>query len=233
MIRNLKVLGVALAAVFALAAVAASAASAANGTLTSDGPVTLTGTETGAVTANQLTAFGSNVRCAGSTFTGHKYNVTPHTFIPNDVETVTITPHYVDNCTATALNLPATVHMNGCDYVFHLGETVAGKTDTYKILATLVCPRGGPVVTVFNAAKTATVCTITVTPNAAGYNGLEAVDTTNGHIDIINTATGISVDEEGTLCGTHSEAGGTLTQDLTIKGHNEAGEPTSIGISHT
>jgi hypothetical protein len=44
---RLKTLGLALVAVFALSAVAASAASAQQGKLTSDGPVTLTITETG------------------------------------------------------------------------------------------------------------------------------------------------------------------------------------------
>ncbi len=231
MIRNLKVLGLALVAVFALAS---SAASAANGKLTSDGPVTLTGTETGAVTANQLTAFGSNVRCPGSTYSGHKLNQ-PNGFLTSGEEVATITPHYTDTaCTATALNLPATVDMNGCDYVFHLGATVAGKTDTYSILATVTNCTSHIKVTVFNAARTATVCTITVTENAAGYSGLEAVDTTNGEIDIIGSISKkISVDEEGTLCGTHSEAEASLAQDVTVVGHNEAGEPTTIGISHT
>ena len=45
MIRNLKVLGLALVAVFAMSAMVASAASA--GVLTSDGPVKIKATETG------------------------------------------------------------------------------------------------------------------------------------------------------------------------------------------
>ncbi len=234
MIRNLKILGLASLGVLVLAAVAASAASAANGTITSDGPVTLLGEETGGTANNQFTAFASNIRCPGSSLTIHKYNETPHNLVPSDTDTATITWHHPDvGCTATALNLPATIDMNGCDWVPHFGETVAGKTDTYSILATTVCTAGNHVkMTVFNAAKTATVCTITFTENVAGYTGLEAVDTTTGDVDIVGTATGISVDEEGTLCGTHSESGATMKTDMTIRGINEAGELTSIGLSH-
>ncbi len=60
MIRNLKALGLTLAAVFAMSAIAASAASAQQGTLTSDGPVTLYGTETGPAGSNAITMESEN-----------------------------------------------------------------------------------------------------------------------------------------------------------------------------
>lgn len=66
--RNLKALGLAAVAVLAFSAVAASAASAQQGKLTSDGPVTLTGEDTG---VNFFKAFGSEVRCPDSKYTGH------------------------------------------------------------------------------------------------------------------------------------------------------------------
>ena len=67
MIRNLKALGLALVAVFAMSAMAASASSAS---VTSDGPFTLTGTETGGTETNYLEAFGLKTKCPGSTSKG-------------------------------------------------------------------------------------------------------------------------------------------------------------------
>src|ERR1044072_3755126 len=81
MIRNLKAPGLALMAVFALTAMAASTASAQQGTLTSDGPVTLIGTETGEPNDNSISMFGTTIRCPGSTHTAHHSNGSPHTTI--------------------------------------------------------------------------------------------------------------------------------------------------------
>ena len=91
MTRILKALGLALVAVFALSAVAASTASAQQGTLTSDGPVTLTATETG-VGQNWFEAFAAKIECPGSTFTGHKVATTPHTPISSGATEATLTP---------------------------------------------------------------------------------------------------------------------------------------------
>jgi hypothetical protein len=244
MIRNLKALGLALVAVFALSAVVASAASAQVGTLTSTGPVTLIGTQTPVekpTEKNVLTAFGSTTDCPNAKYTGHKYNVTPHTFIPNDVSTVTITPHY-GVCTTSPGSLPTTIDMNGCDYVFHLEGTTPG-VDTYTIRATVVCPVNQHItVTVFATAtkhaENIPFCDLTITENAAGYLGLHATDTTNGKIDISGTITGITAHKvrlnESILCPkvaeTTNEA--TLAQDVTIEGKNEAGGSTSISLSH-
>ncbi len=197
MIRNLKVLGLALMALVALSAVAATAASAANGTLTSDGPVTLTGTQVETTEkTNDLTALGSYTICPKSTYHGHKYNVTPHVLIPSGAETVTITPTYV-NCTSSVLKLATTVKMNECDYVFHLQETT-GAADTYGILATVVCPVGKHIeVTIGSGAND---CTITITENAAGYKGLDVTDQTNGHLLIKGTIENITVDAVGNTC---------------------------------
>jgi hypothetical protein len=244
MIRNLKALGLALIAVFALGAVVASAASAQMpGTLTSSGPVTLLGTQTPLekpTEKNFLSALGGTVTCANAIYTGHKYNVTPHIFIPNDVSTVTITPHY-GSCVAKigAASFPATVHMNGCDYVFHFEGTTPG-VDTYTVKATIEGSCTAIVITVFaTAVKHAageSFCNLTVTPNSAGYPGLHATDTTNGKIDITGTATGISVDKKSPtgsiLCPEESTNLGTLTQDVLIEGKNEAGQGTNISLSH-
>jgi hypothetical protein len=76
-------------------------------------------------------------------------------------------------------------------------------------------------------------CTITITPNPfEGYAGLDAVDTTNGEIDLKGTATGLSVDSTGTGCpevGKNKPA--SLDLEVTVQGKNSTGDTTDIGIS--
>jgi hypothetical protein len=245
MIRNLKALGLALATVFAIGAVAASAASAAQGFLTSDGPVTLNGVETGAVGANQLTAFGIGVECPGSTYTGHKYNVTPHQFIPTHATTFTLTPDYNQpNCQLHGLTLTATVTMNGCDYVAHLGET-NGPADTYNVTYDIVCTTSREdktpediTIEAWTAGEShnnAPVCVIHI-PEQAGLIGGVAKDTTNGTIDLTGTVKGIHATETASTSHPSLCPGGTTENakfdiDANITGRNEAGGSTEIGLS--
>jgi hypothetical protein len=241
MIRNLKALGLALVAVFALSAVVASVASAQNGTLTSTGPFTLDGVNTGAASANQLTAFGGTTQCPNVTYTAHKYNETPHKFIPNDVSTVTITPHY-GVCTSEFVftSFPTTIDMNGCDYVFHIEGTTPG-VDTYTVKATVECPTGKHItITVFaSAAKHMSnepFCDITITENTAGYLGLHATDLTNGKGNTVGEVKNISADKSSPngsiLCPTETTNTATLAQDVLLEGKNEAGGTTSVSLSH-
>jgi hypothetical protein len=241
MTRNLKALGLALVAVFALGAVVASAASAQSGTLTSTGPVTIIGTNTGEASANQITMFGGTTQCPNAKFTSHKYNVTPHTFIPNDVSTFTITPHFgVCSSKIGAATFPSTIDANGCDVVFHIEGTTPG-VDTYTVKSTVVCEAAKHIViTIFaTAAKHAAnepFCNLTITENAAGYLGLHATDTTNGKVDTSGTVTGISADKKSPtgsiLCPEESTAVASINVDISNEGKNEAGTATSISLSH-
>jgi len=229
MIRNLKVLGLAMMAVSAFGAIAASGASAATNEIVREsgaGAFTLTGEETGAETANRLTAFGSRVQCPGSTY---KATVSG--------STATVTPKYI-NCVASALKFPSTVDMNGCTYVLHLGNTISA--GTYAVQSTLSCPGTGPVVTIFKKEGDPThpeselKCVLEVDPNVNGYTGLHLVDTTNGFVDLTGEATGIQVTQHagplgGCLSAATEDANGKLDVDLTIDGHNNAGEGT-IGV---
>jgi hypothetical protein len=251
MIRNLKTLGLALVAVFALSAVAASAASAQQGKFTSDGPVTLTGTEN-AAGPNAFTAFGLKVECPGSTYTGHKYNQTPHVFIPNNNSTTaTITPHYKQvaangdaNCRATPGNFPVTVHMNGCDYVIHLGVTTE-PPNTYGVLYDIVCPPNQEITLTAWTTDTlhttgdAPFCVIHIPPQV-NLAGGHVRDTTDGTLDLNGTVTGITAtrtnntgaaDTHTVLCPEATTHTASLQINVTVKGHNEGGGATSIGIS--
>jgi hypothetical protein len=258
MIRNLKTLGLALVAVFALSAVVASAASAQQGKFTSDGPVTWIGEETGAHFSmnNALTAFGLRVECPTSTYTGHKYEETPHKFIPNNVTKVTVTPHYRQvadnkdaNCRAFPGNFPVTIHMNSCDYVINLGITTGGE-NTYGATYDIVCPPGNEItLTAWTTDHEHTTsgppnnvkpfCVIHVGPQV-GLAGGHVRDTTNGDLDLTGSVEKIKLtrtnntapfDTHTVLCPESTSTIGKFDIDVTVKGFNEQGEPTSIGIS--
>jgi hypothetical protein len=234
--RNIKALGLAFAAMLCMGAVAASAASA-QGVLTSDGPVTLTGEETGTLFQNSFTGEAGNITCEGSTYTGHKYNETPHELIESGESTATITPHYnQENCQAhtffNLITLPATVTMNGCDYVFHVGDETGG-AGTYGVTADLVCPTGHDVeIHIYEEAPHTIdneVCHDTIKPQT----GLSGPHLTNdeGHVDLVGTFTGIHEEYEGSACGEGTNEEAELHVDVTISGDNGAGEPTPISIS--
>jgi hypothetical protein len=217
MTRNLKALGLALVAVFALSAVAASAASA-EGVITSDGSVTLKGTETG-TGQNKFEAFGATVECPGSTFTGHKINVTPHELIPNGANAVTINPTYVNCFEGTS---PLTIDMNGCDFTFHGASLVSA--GTYSVLTDIVCPIGKSI------ERTGGFCTIKI-PAQTNKAGLHLTGTGSG--------TSNDLDLTGSITTLHATACGGLlstneakeTKDLTIKGFNGAGTETGVTVS--
>lgn len=220
MTRNLKVLGLALVAAFAMSAVVASAASAQIGKITSDGPVTLKGTETGGVGANSFTAFGATVECPGSTYTGHKVITTPHTLIPSGSTEATITPKYV-NC-VTGGN-PATIDMNGCDYVFRDATTVSA--GTWGVTVDIVCPVG-QVIKITGGA-----CTVEV-PAQTGKTGFHLSNTpanasTKDDIDLTLT---ISTLTAHTCLGLKTNSA-VQHIDVTIKGFNSLGEETGVTIS--
>jgi|GEM_PF-1818906 len=235
MIRNLKALGLALVAVFALSAMAATAASA-QGKITSDSPVTLVISETGAAGANALTAFGYSVECPGTTYKGHKVNSTD--LIASGSTTATITPTYKQPCHVNG-GRQATIAPNGCDFVFHVGGTVSAPI--YNVMADVVCPvaADGIHVTVFGntppAAHGANICTFEITGGALnqGLTGAAAV-TAGNHINVAGTFHSIHVERTG-LCifdgnGTTTTAG-QFHLDATVAGKSSGGGATAVSLS--
>jgi hypothetical protein len=227
----------ALIVVSALSAVAASTASA-QGKLTSDGPVTLTATETG-VSLNSFTAFGVPGNCTVS-YTGHAHNVTPHTFIPSGATTVTLTPKF-GPCTTVPSGFPGTVDMNGCDYVVHIGATT-DQVDTYALTFDVVCPAGKEMTVTF---FTSSADHINNKPHCIwhikeqlGLKGLHITDTTNGTLDITGTVEKLHVtrvspgNSHPLLCNSLTTTEGKIHIDVTVKGLNEAGAATNISLSH-
>lgn len=155
MMRNLKVLGLALVAMLAMSAVASSMASADTFTGESS-PVALTGSQEG---NDVFTITAGNTTCKEVIYTGTS---------ASGVTTVTAIPQYPEktasgaqNC--TSLGLPALVHSNGCSYLFHIGAGTEGTLD-------IKCPEGKEV-TVTAGYNVTTKCTIHV-PAQTGLSKL-------------------------------------------------------------
>ena len=214
MTRNLKVLGLALVAVFAMTAVFASAGQGATKLTCASYPCIITGhpiehnkTKLHTFTLNT----GTSISCTTVTFEGTIAKAA-------DNESVTITPTY-DSC-STAAGGPVTVNMNGCDYVFHGGSETVGEPHHFAGgLADLKCPAGGPTVVIFaNATDHAAnkpACTITVTPeNNLSENTYTNTTEPIDDVDVTSTVN-TKVTKTGVLCGAAATAvytgGTTLT----------------------
>jgi hypothetical protein len=235
MIRNLKVLGLALVALFAFSSMAASAAFAANGLLTSDGPATLDATEISGQ-LNVGTMFGGQTQCPGSVGTGHEVGSTTNG-VPSGSSNITVTPDLNQaNCVAviSGTNHKMTVTMNGCDSVVHIGET-NGEADTYKGTGDIVCPAGASIIedVYFSSSnENLKVCEITIGPQT-GRAGATVKDTTTGDLEIHGTTKGITASQTGAGCvGGATTTTGELHANLTVKGTNAAKANTNISLSH-
>lgn len=194
MIRNLKVLGLALTAVLAVGAVMAASASAKLGHLTEANGAHVSvfghGSDTGE--GDAFHALGNEVTCTTDTFTVGKVNGTKpagvHEALTLPAASATVTAHY-SGCKLGAET--ATVTMNGCDYVFHF---TTGKTD-------LVCPAGKVVeIHRYSSAANHTAGTSNCTTTVFPENGLGTVTYTNtpaGDITIDGTVTGVNAQSHG------------------------------------
>jgi hypothetical protein len=231
MIRNLKVLGLALVAVFAMSAVAASAASAATpGEFTSTGNVTVTGHS---VAETFKFDEVSSVTCTGH-HTIMPEKVTPWGFFNPGAGLTTLTDqaHYT-KCVAKlgVQSLPATVTTNGCDFLLHIGETTAGTTE-YGGTADVVCGAGESIeIHVYEKEPDVTsICTFKV-PAQVGLKGAD-IKNNAGKIEVIGKVTAITATRTGVLCGGTKETKAAIQEAATVvSGTNEAGAATSISVT--
>jgi hypothetical protein len=230
MMRNLKILGLALLAVFAIGAVAASAASAE-------------GSITGSTTKVKLTATGgttivvqydphSDVRCQNHYDFG-EVGVTPHGPIDLPVSAVTDKPTY-SNCKAFLNNKEvgrATVTMGTCDYVLHVG-TATG--DVYNGSTDIKCESGDMTIDVWaltNTTHTGTpICSYSLSEQL-GKTGPTL--TSNGtSISFGGTITGLSATRNGIICGgAGSTSSATMPLSAASTATNEAEESVSVSLS--
>jgi hypothetical protein len=131
--RNLKILGLALVAMLAMSAVGASMASADDLTSEVVGAVQLHGTNEPAEPDSFVTTAGT-VTCQEVTYNIGTISV-PATSVTATPVYETLAKNGTHNC--KFLGLPATIHTEGCDFVF----TVTGGTSTVGDAA-VKCPAG-------------------------------------------------------------------------------------------
>jgi hypothetical protein len=234
MIRNLKILGLALGAVFAMSAMLASAASA--GAVTGSESVTLTGTDTvGQKTilrynANQEWKCHVHYDIGPVTTYAETGGVESHGTTPLPAEELTVTPTY-SGCEAyingTKLGT-ATVTMNGCDYDLAIGSAGA-------IVTSLRCPTGQSVVmhVYTNEAHTTNVCTYTFGETGnQNRTGATLSEAGGGELTLGGTTGGISASRTGILCGgTGSTTTASLTSHVIISGKDGEGKAVALSLS--
>lgn len=215
--RNIKILGLMLAAMFAMSAVAATAASADE--FTSEvAPVTLTGTSESGFT-DEFTTTAGVVKCPKATYKGTQATVS--------TTTATVTPDYEDQ-PCTGFGFPATIDVNECQYVFHIngGTSTEGTVD-------VECPAGKEITITATSAGTEK-CTVhvptqTSIPGTVKFSGIGSGTTREITVDV--NLTGVKYTHtKGTgigACTAGSASNGTMKAKATVTG--ESGS-THVGL---
>jgi hypothetical protein len=218
MIRNLKMLGLAMMAMFAFSAVATSVASAVEPfEFTFGAKSTLTGAQVASEPNEFKTKGGAIITCANAHFDGVGTYENPTT-------DVTVTPTY-SNCVAHvgASTFPATVTHNGCTYTFTAGTLL--ETHTGEGSVHLVCPTNPIEIHIYQNAHNHTtgisLCTLTVgsqtiSPIHYKYDTTEKTVTATSKGSISYTRHG------SILCGAASSTAEYLGNSY-VEALNEAG----------
>jgi hypothetical protein len=206
MIRNLKVLGLAVVAVFAMSAVVASAAMAENFHSESS-PTTLTGEQSA---THEFTTSVGTVTCTTAKFSG---NVTG-----TSVSEVSVHPTY-EGCKLSGININVTITTTGCNYRFY---NVASKS--------------GPVDVVCETGKEITVSGPGCTVKVPGQTGKSTVSYTNNGSGTGRTVTvtaaveGLKYSTSGLLCGSSTKENGTYKGPTLVKGFTGGGTQQGIFV---
>lgn len=210
--RNLKVLGIALAAVAAIGLLSVSAAFASFPLFHSEAEDTvLTGSQGQMANANVLTTDFGELRCNDVKYIGTQEVLT--------TSTLTLKPNF-EQCQHNGEN--AVVTENSCAFVFHLGES----TEPIEAQMDLECVDADQLV--IHTEE----CTTTIPPQA----GLKKVTFTNeGEAATRSIIADLNVEEihyveHGEGCATETETteNGTFTGKITVTG--EDSEQAHIGL---
>jgi hypothetical protein len=172
MIRNMKVLGIAVMAVLAMSAVVASAASAANFTA-SGYPATGTGEQKG---THVFTVQGQKVTCTTAHFEGS---------LSAASTTLDVKPKY-EGCTAFGF-ANAKVDMNSCFFRFTL---TGGTEPNYNGAVHIVCTVVGDTITVTAPASTQS-CVVHIPQQTPTTETVHYVDTNANNVHVTSTVAGI------------------------------------------
>jgi hypothetical protein len=199
MIRNLKVLGLVLGAVFAFSAAAASTASAVD-TLTTAGQQNAIITATSHDHKFEITSTKTQVKCTTSVFSATAKNgASTITVEPTYFGTEKTTPAHAANedCNASAPASWAIVDMNGCDY--ELTGHTTGKGVGTDATVWVKCPVGKEITITTNVG-----CTIHIheqTPTEGGVTYINETDAGGKKVVKIKvTATGITYSAPAFAC---------------------------------
>ena len=243
MIRNLKVFGLALVAVFAMSALVASAASANKAywfnSDTGAADWTKLSGEQIKGTPDTFVVDAGTVSCTTATYAGSTSATTTNT--------ITLAPTYA-GCTLFPLPGTAAITTNGCSYDFQAdGQTtngdgtVNGKFDTNT---TVVCPTTTTPthvthdITVVVTLAGVTKCTVHIEEQSLG-TGVTLTNETNGsgvkdlkaHISFSNVKyTQTAGTGEGKCATTTTTSNGVYTGGATIEGKNTGNTATSIWV---
>lgn len=219
MTRNLKVLGLALAAMFAMSAFVANAASAAN--FHSDSASTIiTGTQTG---NHVFDAAGNSISCKKASFKGTQGTST--------ASAIRVTASYSE---CTFFGVPVAVNMNGCEYEFLATGTVNIVSIPGKNCAT------EPIT--FRASFFGLSCDVKIGAQSglekATYDGTTTVASPPSDIVVTPAVTGIAYTAEGGGCSETGSLknGNYTTGPTTVQGFVDnagtEGAQTPIWVTH-
>jgi|SRR5215204_3090541 len=212
--RKIKALGLALVAVIAMSALSASAASAADEFTAAAYPALAKGSQEGATNYFEATP-GNKTECKVATYQGT---------LAAASKTITVTPHYAE---CTAAGLPTTIHLNGCDFLFHTTGTNA--SNNVIGTADVVCPVGGTI-----EITVGSVCQVHVKPQT-GLTGVTFKNVANGdvtvEVDITNQIKYVDTDTPSSLfCPftnhTFEGANGSFVSNVLLEGFEDSGLTT-------
>jgi hypothetical protein len=219
MIRNLKVLGIAVVAVFAMSATMASMAQATpNWWFTTDAAAGKKTTLTAEQLGEDIFSTTAGVVKCNAHYTGSVVGPTQ--------SSVTLHPVY-SGC--TAFGFAATVDTTGCSFIFD--------TSTTKFLATTTVEcEAGKEITVVAKLAGVTKCTVHIGAQDVGLVTLTNATKENGikyiHADISLSAITYK-HTAGTgagACTSGSASNGSYTGTAAVTGFNEGGGETSIDL---
>jgi hypothetical protein len=218
MIRNIKGLSLALAAVFAVGAVWASSAFAVEAKFMTAGevyPVSITGNQ---LASHSFTTNAGTITCTTATFTGSATAASA----TQDVEAA------YSGCTFLKI-INVKVEMKGCKYRFHAGESVVTGESSGSV--DVVSKTGKNCETEPITFSAGSLCTVTVGPQT----GLKTVKfitkaTTPQTIEVVPNVTGIKYTQvSGSACAHETTANGVYNPGRTsVKASNEAGEQVGV-----
>jgi hypothetical protein len=215
--RKLKALGLALFAVLAMGALSASAAMAADFHSENGTDTVIKGSQVG---SDKFVVNAGTVTCNEATYEGIQSGATSNT--------VTVTPKYTE-CTAFGF-VNATIHTNGCRYVFDADTNAEGFTDV-----TIDCSEPTEGGTTHQRAITVTAfnCWVTVGSQTTG-NGIKYANTGSGasrDVDVSVSLTGITYTQHSKTfpgCSNGTFNNGSYTGAATVQGFATGGGQVGV-----